>query len=93
MTSCRVSAAEAKECGLLNRLVAQSEVLPEAIRVAEQMAAYPPSGVMAIKRLIQEGMGKDQLSQLRAETDVAQSMFVETGNLVATEYEDFVGNN
>ena len=90
MTSCRVSAVEAKECGLLNRIVPQSEVLPEAIRVAEQMAAYPPSGVMAIKRLIQEGMGKDQLSQLRAETDVAQSMFVETGNLVATEYEDFV---
>lgn len=90
MTSCRVPAAEAKECGLLNRLVDQAEVLPEAIRVARQMASYPPSGVMAIKRLIREGMGRDQLSQLRAESDAAQSMFVETGNLVATEYRDFI---
>ena len=90
MTSCRVSAAEAKDCGLLNRLVDQEEVLPEAIRVAELMASYPPSGVMAIKRLIREGMGKDQLSRLTAESDTAQHLFQNTGNLVATEYKDFL---
>ncbi len=90
MTSCRVSASEAKECGLLNRLVAPSEVLPEAIRVAQQMASYPPSGVLTIKRLIREGMGRDQVSQLRAEMDAAQAVFVERGNMVADEYEDFL---
>lgn len=90
MTSCRVSAQEAKEVGLLNRLVDRDEVLPEALRVAQQMASYPPAGVMTIKRLISEAQGRDQLSQLRAEADAAQAMFVQTGNLVASEYEEFI---
>ena len=90
MTSCRIDALEAKQVGLLNRVVDKNCVLAEALAVAAQMASYPPSGVESIKRLMREGMGQDQLSRMRAEMDIAQQMFLATGKNVVTEsYGDF----
>jgi 2-(1,2-epoxy-1,2-dihydrophenyl)acetyl-CoA isomerase len=90
MTSCRIPADEAKACGLLNRIVPPDQVKDEAIRVAEAMAAYPPSGVVAIKRLIKEGLGRDQRSQMLAEMEEAQRMFAAGGNLVEESYREFI---
>ena len=93
MTSCRIPAEEAKQVGLLNRIVARDNVLAEAIKVAAQMAGYPPSGVTTIKRLMREGVGQDQMSQMRAEMDEAQRMMASRStNLVTESYREFVAN-
>jgi 2-(1,2-epoxy-1,2-dihydrophenyl)acetyl-CoA isomerase len=59
MTSRPVDAAEAERIGLLDRLVAAPEqLLPTAIETAEAIAASPPSGTRAIKRLLREHVGR-----------------------------------
>ena len=89
MTSCRIPAAEAKACGLLNRVVEKDQVLDEALRVAGVMAAYPPSGVQNVKKLMKEGLGRDQKSQLLAELDEAQKLFATHGHIVRSSYKEF----
>ena len=90
MTSRRIPAEEAKECGLLNRIVPREQVKEEALRVADGIASHPPSGVLTIKRLIKEGLGRDQRSQFLAEADAAQRWHAASGgNIVAESYRDF----
>jgi 2-(1,2-epoxy-1,2-dihydrophenyl)acetyl-CoA isomerase len=91
MTSCRIPAEEAKVCGLLNRVVARSDVLGEALATAAKIASYPPSGVLAIKRLVKGGQGRDQKAQWLAELEEAQRMFLGSGNVVAESYREFIG--
>ena len=91
LTSCRIPAAEAKEAGLLNRIVDQDQVLPEALRVAGTIASYPPSGVQVIKRLMKEGLGQSQKSQMLAEMDEGQKIF-RTGNIVKDSYREFLAD-
>lgn len=81
MTSCRIDAAEARESGLLNRIVAPERVLAEAIEVAAAMASYPPAGIMAIKRLIQDGMARDYAARLESEKAFEAESVARTGNM------------
>lgn len=90
MTSCRIEAEEALRSGLLNRVVPKGQVLEEAVAMAAAMATYPPSGVMAIKELMREGLGQSQAARLQAEMDFAQRQFAEAGtNLIEESYKDF----
>ncbi len=50
LTGRRVSAAEAVELGLANRVCPSGEERATAIALAEELAALPPTGVLAAKR-------------------------------------------
>ena len=52
-----VEAPEAKEIGLLNRLVPASELLPTALDMAKTIAQNTPVMVQGIKELLNEGIG------------------------------------
>lgn len=44
-----IDAAEAKEIGLVSRVVAEADLLPTALALAEKIAANPPQAVKALK--------------------------------------------
>ena len=50
-----LSAAEALECGLVSRVVPSGELLAEANRLAQRIAANPGSALRMTKRLLREG--------------------------------------
>ncbi|UPQ84995.1 enoyl-CoA hydratase-related protein [Ignavigranum ruoffiae] len=51
-----VKAAEAKEIGLVNRVVALEELLPEAKKLAEKIAKQAPLAVEKAKEMINKGL-------------------------------------
>jgi 2-(1,2-epoxy-1,2-dihydrophenyl)acetyl-CoA isomerase len=55
-TSRTVKAEEALQLGLLNRLVSGGDVLEEAVRLADQIAGWPPLALRASKRVLQHNM-------------------------------------
>jgi enoyl-CoA hydratase len=52
LTSTRIPAAQAVELGLANRTVPDTELLDEALAVAEKLAAQPPQAVQSTKRAL-----------------------------------------
>lgn len=68
MTGREVSAEEAYARGFLNRLVTADRVHDEALALAATIAANPPGGVRAIKRLIDTHVGRTRDDARRAET-------------------------
>lgn len=67
MTARTVDADEALRIGLLNRVVPDEELLEEACTTAALIAANPPAGVRAIKRLLREHEGRDAAAAFEAE--------------------------
>jgi 2-(1,2-epoxy-1,2-dihydrophenyl)acetyl-CoA isomerase len=65
-----VEAQEAKEIGLLNRLVPTSELLPTALELGEMIAHNTPSMVQGIKELLNEGIGCTWAERLAMERDI-----------------------
>ncbi len=55
LTGRMIDAAEAERAGLVARLVPAVELLSEALKAAEAIAAMPPLAVMAAKELVQAG--------------------------------------
>ena len=55
-TSRTVQAEEALQLGLLNRVVADADVLPAAVELAEQIARWPPLALRASKRVLQHNL-------------------------------------
>jgi 2-(1,2-epoxy-1,2-dihydrophenyl)acetyl-CoA isomerase len=55
-TSRTVTADEALALGLLNRVVADGDVLEEAVRLAEQISNWPPLALRASKRVLQHNL-------------------------------------
>ncbi|MDA1190033.1 MAG: enoyl-CoA hydratase-related protein [Chloroflexi bacterium] len=53
-----ISASRALEVGLVNRVVADDEVLDEALRIGAILAAKPPRSLAIIKRAVSEGSSK-----------------------------------
>lgn len=49
-----IDAAEAKALGMINRVVADAELIEEAMKYARVMAGYPAQGMAATKRLFHE---------------------------------------
>jgi 2-(1,2-epoxy-1,2-dihydrophenyl)acetyl-CoA isomerase len=56
LTSRRVDADEAYRIGLLDRLVAEDELMPAALALAGQMCGLPPAAVRVSKRAIRAGL-------------------------------------
>jgi enoyl-CoA hydratase len=52
LTGGQLSAAEAAERGLVSRVVAREQTLPEALALAAEIAAQPPLAVMAAKEAV-----------------------------------------
>lgn len=65
-----VEAQEAKEIGLLNRLVPSVEVLPTALDMARMIAQNTPSMVQGIKQLLDDGIGRTWEERLEMERDL-----------------------
>ena len=68
LTNPTLSAADALGIGLLNRVVPDDALLPEALSLARQLAAGPQEAVAATKRLLWEGAGRPLEARLAAES-------------------------
>lgn len=62
-----IEGEEAARVGLLSRLVEPGAVLSTALEIATIIAANPPTGVQAMKQLIDEGADKSAADAYRAE--------------------------
>ena len=62
-----VSADEARELGLVRRVVAHEHVVSEAVAYAEQIAAQPPIAVQFAKRALVRSLDSALLAQLELE--------------------------
>jgi enoyl-CoA hydratase/carnithine racemase len=56
LTGRRWDAKEAKELGLINRVVPLEKVMEEAMAMAKKIASYPTTGVMQAKRALNQSM-------------------------------------
>jgi enoyl-CoA hydratase/carnithine racemase len=65
-----VEAPEAKEIGLLNRLVPAAELLPTAFDLAKTIAQNTPSMVQGIKELLNAGIGRTWEERLAMEREL-----------------------
>lgn len=70
MTSRRIGADEALQCGLLNHVVADDVVAEKAIEIASQIAANPPAAVAWHKALIHANMGRRYMDAYAAENAI-----------------------
>ena len=67
-TSRAVDAEEAYRIGLLDRLVADDELVDAAVALGEQIATWPPLAVRSAKRVLQHNLEADLPEALRYET-------------------------
>ncbi|MDP4085950.1 MAG: enoyl-CoA hydratase-related protein [Bacillota bacterium] len=70
-----ISAERAYEIGLVNRLVEPEELLNEATKLAEAIAAKSPYGVQFSKKAVNEGMNLDLERALRLESEIFGTLF------------------
>lgn len=56
LTARPLEAAEALEIGLVNRVVPEAELMPEALAMADDIGRFPPRAVNGVKRLMRHGM-------------------------------------
>lgn len=67
MTGEMVEARRAAEMGMINRVVADEELMPETLNLAERLASAPTKALASIKRLIEQSATNDYDAQLEAE--------------------------
>ena len=75
LTGRNVSAQEAKEIGLIGRVVPDGEALAEAMRIAEQIAANGPLAVQAVLRSLRETEGMPEVEALQRELQIGLPIF------------------
>lgn len=75
MTGEMIEASEAHTIGLVSRLVGDDAVMPEAMRLATQIAALPVLALRQIKELVLESMEAPLGAGLRSERKAFQLMF------------------
>jgi enoyl-CoA hydratase/carnithine racemase len=75
MTGEMIDAGEAHRMGLVSRLVADDAVMPEAMRIATQIAALPALALRQIKELVLDSMSVPLDTGLRNERKAFQLMF------------------
>lgn len=75
LTGRPVPADEARTMGLVSQVVADAEVLPEAIRMARTIAAMPPLAAMQIKEVVLAGMDASLDAALMLERKANQLLF------------------
>ncbi|MBN1664887.1 MAG: enoyl-CoA hydratase/isomerase family protein [Deltaproteobacteria bacterium] len=69
MTSRYCEAEEAFRIGLLDRLVSSENLMDEALKLANQIAFWPPLAIQTAKRVLQESMENFFDAQLRVEAN------------------------
>lgn len=69
LTGDALSAAAALRLGLVNRVVPAAQVMPEAIALAERIAANGPLAVQAVKRTVIEASGRPLADGYRLEDE------------------------
>ena len=67
MTGDVVSATRARELGMINGVVADADLMSEAFKLAERLAAAPTAAVARIKRLLEKSATNDLAAQLEFE--------------------------
>ena len=67
MTGDMVDARRAAEMGMINRVIADEELMTEALLLAERLASAPTAAIAQIKRLIEESATNDYNAQLDLE--------------------------
>ncbi len=75
LTAREVSAQEAKEIGLIGRVVPDGQALDEALRIAEVICANGPLAVEAIKRSVRETEGIPEVEALKIELEIGWPIF------------------
>ena len=76
-----LSAEQAANWGLVNRVVAPEELLPAARALAQDMLSAIPENLIAYKKLIDEGFGQDFATAMQTE----QRVFKATAKSVSAE--------
>lgn len=67
LTGREVDAVEAREWGLVNRVVDEGEALDAAVELARQIAGYPQQTVRSDRAAVYDGLGEPLESGLRSE--------------------------
>jgi enoyl-CoA hydratase len=75
LTAREVGAAEAKEIGLIGRVVPDGTALDEALSIAEVICANGPLAVEAIKRSVRETEGISEVDALKIELEIGWPIF------------------
>jgi len=75
LTGRNVSAQEAREIGLIGRVVPDGEALAEARKIAEQIAANGPLAVQAVLRSLRETEGMPEVEALQLELRIGLPIF------------------
>jgi enoyl-CoA hydratase len=70
-----ITATEAKEIGLVGRVVPDGAALDTALEIAEQIAANGPLAVQAVKRSVVEGADMSEVDALAHELEIGQPIF------------------
>jgi len=75
LTARRIDAREAERIGLVTEVVAHEELMPAALRLAEEIAAHPSSSLLATKQLVWANMCEpDGGKVLWRETEVEERL-------------------
>jgi enoyl-CoA hydratase len=75
LTARQVSAQEAKEIGLIGRVVPDGQALDAALEIAEVICANGPLAVEAIKRSVRETEGMSEVDGLARELELGWPIF------------------
>lgn len=86
MTCRRVPAAEAASIGLVNKVVADEELMDSAISLAEDIVKKGPIAIQMIKVSMNQGMGGSDLAYLKG-TDLSSQAFEDFQEGVKTFFE------
>jgi enoyl-CoA hydratase/carnithine racemase len=88
MTSREIGVDEALRIGLLNRVVDAAQLMDSALDIAARIAAAPPAGPRAIKRLLREHVGATLEQRFAAENHAMRTEL--RPGPIADLYADFV---
>jgi 2-(1,2-epoxy-1,2-dihydrophenyl)acetyl-CoA isomerase len=91
MTARLVRADEAFRIGLLNRIVADEDVLTESLSLARSIAEIPPGEVQDAKRLLREGIGGTLRTRFDAEDAAMEEAFCDLP--LSKLFHDFPGSH
>ena len=85
-TGGKISAQEAKEIGMVNRVVTDAELSDATLALAQQIAKAPPFGLHLIKRSINRSLDSQGLrTALAAHFDTHQLSHLSEGFLTARD--------
>lgn len=70
-TASRIDAEEAYRIGLINKIVPETSLKDEAVKLAQTMLEFPPHGLKIAKRCVNEGMQVDLQTALKLDLAVS----------------------